>query len=195
LIISCSNYHKEYYDNGKLKIIGKTDRNGNWIGTVKKFYNNGQIESECNYSKGLPNGTINGYDTSGILNYKAIYVRGKMIGHSSYDKTGKMISGINYLNPNTPPKLNDFHIRFTPKEEFFKVGDTALIDIVHDSILKFQIILMFSNGSVYYNTQLDSFNFSFTPKRKGKSIMFIDVQMNDTLRINVGKREFQVLDN
>jgi len=218
IMLSCTKYQKDYYNSGNIKANYKTDKNGNWHGLYKKFYNNGRLEFKCNYSQGFPDGlarfyypngelkmikpfkmglldgTVKGYDTNGIFNYSEKHLNGNILGYYYYDANGKMINGLEYLDPNDLPKLEDFNIQFSHRQDTFVVGDTTLIDIMHDSILKFQLILMFTNGSVKYDYRKDSFNFSFTPKRKGKSVMLINIQVNDTLRMNLGKKEYIVID-
>ena len=135
MMISCAKYQKDYYDSGNIKAIYKANKNGNWHGLYKKYYSNGQLEFECNYSQGFPDGlarfyypsgelkmikpfkmglldgTVKGYDTNGIFYYSEKHLNGNILGYYYYDASGKMINGLEYLDPDDLPNFEDFNIR------------------------------------------------------------------------------------
>jgi len=58
-------YVTYFYDNGKIKQEGKTDKWCKWTGIVKEYYVSGEIKSEFEYKKGMTNGISKYYSHSG----------------------------------------------------------------------------------------------------------------------------------
>ena len=63
IIISCGTEHKEYHENGQLKVEGRYNTNGQQIGVWKEYDKYGQIEREGSYNrKGQQTGVWKLYD-------------------------------------------------------------------------------------------------------------------------------------
>jgi hypothetical protein len=218
LFFSCSKYEKDYHDNGKVKMKYQLDENGNWIGDVKQFYESGELEFECYYVSGVPEGLarfyyetgvlrltkpysmgiIDGnaqwYDSLGNLSYSELYSNDTLINCYWYNEKGKVVNGLECLDDSFTPQIEDFKILFSHRQDTFKIGERTKIDIRHDSILPYQIKLEFTNGRMEYKVKHDSFKYTFTPRRKGNSYMQVFVKYDLKKTKYVGILEYPVIE-
>ncbi|SDR96517.1 MORN repeat variant [Polaribacter sp. KT25b] len=89
-----SQVHKEYFDNGKLKEIGKYKK-GEQEGVWKYYYQNGQLESKTTYVNGDKIGSYEAYLQNGSPTRKGNYKKVKEVGAFGSYYTSKP-SGIWY---------------------------------------------------------------------------------------------------
>jgi antitoxin component YwqK of YwqJK toxin-antitoxin module len=76
--------HKEYYDNGDLKKIGKYDSDGNGTGEWKFYHKNGQLRKIGKYKIGKQTGEWKIYHENGQLEAIGKIENGKSIGEWKY---------------------------------------------------------------------------------------------------------------
>ncbi len=82
---------KYFYQNGKLKMVGKF-LNGKREGVWKAYFNNEQLQSEGMFKAGLREGAAKVYFPNGNLRYEGQYNNDKEVGHwKFYNEQGKLI--------------------------------------------------------------------------------------------------------
>jgi hypothetical protein len=194
------------------------DENGNWIGDVMQFYESGELEFECNYVSGLPDGLarfyyktgelkttkpytmglLDGkafwYDSIGNVSYTEFYSNDTLIDYLWYNEIGEIINGLERLDDDFLPRIEDFRIVFSHRQDTLKVGELTKIDIRHDSILPYQIKLQFTNGRMEYRIKKDSFKYEFIPRRKGNTFMMVDVKYNNESLKRIAVIEYPVIE-
>ena len=218
LTISCTRVEKKYYTNGQLKYKAQLDNDNNWHGKVINYYSNGNVEFESNYVHGQPNdlarfyysngvlkmvkpfqdgklnGVVKGYDSCGYLNYTGEYLNDRFLNYTWYDTNGKIDYRFYYLDTNNLPRFEDFEIKLTVNSEHLFLGDTVSIDIKHDSLLRHQYSPTFTNGTLIFEWEKDSFMYRFTPRRLGHSKLFIELKINDSISKRIGNMDFEVIE-
>lgn len=70
---------KEFYPNGKLKIIHYEDSKGNWQGECRVYFKTGQLEQIKHYKDDQLNGISLQYDKSGNLITKSTFKKNKEV--------------------------------------------------------------------------------------------------------------------
>jgi hypothetical protein len=218
VMISCAKYEKEYHDNGEIKLKYKTDKKNNWTGLVKQYYQSGDLEFECEYIEGAPdgiakfyykngdlkttkvyqNGTLDGishwYDSLGFLNYSELYSNDTLVNYFYYNRESEIIDGWEQLDINFKPNMKDFKITFLNSSDTLKAGESVIVDARHASILPYQIKLRFSNGRMTLKRKPDSVLYNFTPKRIGESSVLIFVEYDSDSLIYVGRKKYPVIE-
>ncbi|MBL0047633.1 MAG: hypothetical protein IPP32_05975 [Bacteroidetes bacterium] len=84
----------DYYENGKEKMKG-TIKDGKREGLWQAWYENGNLWSEAEYSKGINDGKSVTYFESGKVRYEGLYKEGKKIRDwKYYDEDGKLVKTV-----------------------------------------------------------------------------------------------------
>ncbi len=84
----------DYYENGKEKMKGSI-KDGKREGLWQAWYENGNLWSEAEYSKGINNGKSVTYFESGKVRYEGLYKEGKKVGDwKYYDEDGKLVKTV-----------------------------------------------------------------------------------------------------
>lgn len=103
VLLSCSNENndikKEYYPNGKLKVI-KNLKNGITDGQAQWFYATGSLEQIVSFRDGKENGNAYYFYQSGALKNFRNWKGGKMVGYGNdfFDSSVWIIKAVLYYN-------------------------------------------------------------------------------------------------
>lgn len=88
---------KTYYDNGKVKSIGYVDKDSLLTKTYRKYYENGNIEFESHYIKGVESGKYTTYYKNGNVELVVDYENGVRNGKEiRYHKNGVLELEVTY---------------------------------------------------------------------------------------------------
>jgi antitoxin component YwqK of YwqJK toxin-antitoxin module len=88
--------YTEFYDNGQIKIEGKTV-NGKRHGMWKSYYENGLKWSETSFNMGLKSGLTTTYLEDGMMRYKGQYYNDERTGEwLFYDSLGYIMKKIDF---------------------------------------------------------------------------------------------------
>ena len=91
LMISCQKRHKTYHDNGKIKELFNTNKQGDKEGKFQQFYDSGQLLEVSNYSDGLLEGKRIFYYENGQIEEIQNYIKGQLNGEQlGYHQNGKL---------------------------------------------------------------------------------------------------------
>lgn len=97
-ITSSAQAHKEYFDNGTLKVAG-TKTNGVDTGVWKYYFENGTISKTGNYTNGKLDGEWKYFYDNGVLRIIGKYKNGKDLGLWKYYHNNGVLRAIgNYAN-------------------------------------------------------------------------------------------------
>jgi antitoxin component YwqK of YwqJK toxin-antitoxin module len=89
--------HKEYHENGAMKIKGQYDMNSQRTGLWISFYDNGIKWSESYYVNGLQDGHSLTFYPNGQVRYLGEYKQGERIGEwKFYDEEGNQTKTQNF---------------------------------------------------------------------------------------------------
>jgi len=98
LLVSCSDYRSEYYENGKLKLKCET-RNNQLNGTCEKYYESGELLSEIEFKDGIQDGVSKWYYLNGKLQQETMFSNGSENGLCrNYYETGELLNKIKFIN-------------------------------------------------------------------------------------------------
>jgi antitoxin component YwqK of YwqJK toxin-antitoxin module len=88
--------YTEFYDNGQIKIEGKTV-NGKRHGVWKSYYENGLKWSETSFNMGLKSGITTTYLEDGMMRYKGQFYNDERTGEwLFYDSAGYIMKKIDF---------------------------------------------------------------------------------------------------
>lgn len=91
---------KRYYDNGKLKIEGSYNKDGERSGKWISYYRNGNVWAEATYRNGEEYGTKTVYYENGKVYYTGEMKDGKRTGEWKFTDVEGNTSTINYDKKN-----------------------------------------------------------------------------------------------
>lgn len=98
--------YTEFYDNGQIKIEGKTV-NGKRHGVWKSFYENGLKWSETSFNMGLKSGITTTYLEDGMMRYKGQFYNDERTGEwLFYDSVGYIMKKIDFTPRQDSDSLN-----------------------------------------------------------------------------------------
>jgi hypothetical protein len=81
----------EYYPNGAILTEVTYDNNGLESGTIKHYFENGQIAATIEYKNNKPNGISKIYNKSGIQTKEILFEDGTKVKEYEFDETGNKI--------------------------------------------------------------------------------------------------------
>ena len=103
-----SQNHKEFYDNGNLKIEGYYNENGEKTGKWVSYFENGKKNSEANFSKGISHGYSMVWYPNGSVRYFGDYNKGEKVRKwVFYDETGSMAKEKDYSKNTSEPSTEN----------------------------------------------------------------------------------------
>ncbi|MEI8270112.1 MAG: hypothetical protein WCG45_01970 [bacterium] len=86
-----ANIGYDYYPSGSIVVECPFDGNGLITGTVKYYYESGQLSGTAEFKDNKTNGTAKGYNKQGIQDNETIFEAGIKIKEYDFDENGKKI--------------------------------------------------------------------------------------------------------
>ena len=179
ICISCSKTQKEYYSDGSLKAEYVINNEGQFNGVYKEFYENGKRKAQVDFKNGHKDGVAEFCDSTGLLTHKEYFQHDEIKHCKEFTSNGKIVYEFSFLDTLNLPRIDDFNIQLSNRENFFKVGDTTQINISCDLLSKNNLKVIITNGMQITDWQKDSFIYSFVPKQVGKSKIIISVNTDN----------------
>lgn len=213
IAISCQNYEKEYYDNGKLKSnipLNKSNfyqgkgifynKEGEIIktknyqnGSLEKstiFHKNGQVRWTCTYNEGIKHGDYFSYYINGAKKLEIVYEEGESIERKMYDSIGVLIYQFKKLDVNDLPPF---------KKEFMVFNQDSLtsekfipVRFEIPNIYSSQLIPFIINGEADVEDRINGIWVVKTNKESDSLMLGIRIEMNDTLVYRYGWQSYLI---
>lgn len=169
LLVSCQKTQKEYYSDGNIKSVIKLNRNNNYDGQAKFYYDNGGIKMIVNYDNGYvkdckvfyPNGQLkwespyvnnmkqgdyNEYYPNGAIKAKILFRKDTVIHSKDYDTLGSLTSEYVKLDTNDIPKFDSSFIRILGKR--INSDNFTKVQLKVPNIPSSQLIPEIANGEI-----------------------------------------------